>query len=364
MTATSILLTTDTVGGVWTYALDLARALAGAGTRTLLVTMGPRPSPEQRAEVTALDSVTMIESDVPLDWLAPDFATVRAGGRAIARLARDHDVDLVQLHAAALADAEFAVPVVVVAHSCVGTWWDAVESAPLPAALAWRDAQTRAGLIAADAVVAPSAAFAEALQRVHRLPFTPAVVHNGRSAPASSAQATAHDAFTAGRLWDRGKNLRTLDKVAGTGIPIRAAGPLFGPQGETVTLHHIACLGSLTAAALAGELEARPVFVSAALYEPFGLSVLEAAQAGCALVLADVPTFRELWNGVATFINPRDAVSFADAIAALLNDPAERARRGEAASARAEAYSLQAMYAGIAKIHASLRGCVKTQAAA
>ena len=46
------------------------------------------------------------------------------------------------------------------------------------------------------------------------------------------------------------------------------------------------------------------VFVSPALYEPFGLAVLEAAQAGCALVLSDIPTFRELWDGVALFVAP------------------------------------------------------------
>ena len=43
-----------------------------------------------------------------------------------------------------------------------------------------------------------------------------------------------------------------------------------------------------------------------ARYEPFGLAVLEAAQAGCALVLSDIPTFRELWNGAAQFVPPGD----------------------------------------------------------
>ena len=33
------------------------------------------------------------------------------------------------------------------------------------------------------------------------------------------------------------------------------------------------------------------IFFSPALYEPFGLGVLEAAARGCALVLADIPSF-------------------------------------------------------------------------
>ena len=44
-----------------------------------------------------------------------------------------------------------------------------------------------------------------------------------------------------------------------------------------------------------------------ARYEPFGLAVLEAAQAGMRLVLSDIPSFRELWDGAATFVASRRA---------------------------------------------------------
>ena len=40
-------------------------------------------------------------------------------------------------------------------------------------------------------------------------------------------------------------------------------------------------------------------------FEPFGLAVLEAARAGCALVLSDIATFRELWDGAALFVARR-----------------------------------------------------------
>ncbi len=114
--------------------------------------------------------------------------------------------------------------------------------------------------------------------------------------------------FTAGRLWDEGKDLPTLDSAAGrTGLSAAAAGPLAGPDGQALTLQHVHPLGRLSDAELQARLAVRPIFVSTSLYEPFGLAVLEAAQAGCPLVLCDIATFRELWDGAAIFFPPGDA---------------------------------------------------------
>jgi len=347
-----ILITADTVGGVWTYAVDLARALGEIEIETILVIIGPPPTPAQRATIARLDRVTLIQSDAALDWLARDAAEIAAAGRKIAAIADDYAVDLVQLNSPALAaEAEFAVPVVAVAHSCLASWWEAVETGPLPDDFAWRNALTRAGMVAADAVVAPTHAFATTTWRVHRLPATPQVVHNGRSLPSATAQPQKHYAFTAGRLWDRGKDLATLDMAAATGLPIFAAGPLIGPGGDAIGFNHLTCLGLLDSTTLGAKFAARPVFVSTALYEPFGLAVLEAAQAGCALVLTDIPTFRELWNDAALFVAPRDSNGFAAAIAGLLGNPAERGRRGAAAAAAAQRYTGTAMRDGMVALY-------------
>jgi hypothetical protein len=50
----NILMTSDTVGGVWTYAVQLAESLAEHDVRVLIATMGPRPSENQRAQVAAI----------------------------------------------------------------------------------------------------------------------------------------------------------------------------------------------------------------------------------------------------------------------------------------------------------------------
>jgi glycosyltransferase involved in cell wall biosynthesis len=343
---TRVLLTADTVGGVWSYAADLCAALPRFGIEPVLATLGPRPAPHQRAEIDA----QLIETDLPLDWLADSPAEVRRAGDGIADLAARIGADLVQLNAPALAaETRFDRPVLAVAHSCVCTWWHAVRSGPIDPELGWRAALTAAGLRTATRALAPSAAFAQALATCYGLETFPAVVHNGRRAP-EAPRGHPHDfAFTAGRLWDEGKNAATLDRAAALmRVPLRAAGPRVAPHGAEVALQHAEALGALPGTGVAAQLALQPVFVSAAVYEPFGLSVLEAAQAGCPLVLSDIPTFRELWDGAARFVYPHDAAGFARAVDEIIADPALRARLSDAATARARGYTVDAMAAAMA----------------
>jgi glycosyltransferase involved in cell wall biosynthesis len=351
-----VLVTADAVGGVWQYSVDLARGLARLGIETVLAVLGPAPSSEQRALAATVPGLKLVETGLALDWLAEDGEALSRAARAVARLARKVDADLVQLNSAALAaEGGFEMPVVVVHHSCVATWWQAVNGTALPEDFAWRTEIAARGLEAADLVVTPTAAFGEMVQRCYGLPELPRIVHNGRT-PLAVPTAAPHDfVFTAGRLWDEGKNLGTLDAAAGAlGVPVRAAGPLKGPNGAEVIFDNIHCLGSLGEEELGRWLSARPVFVSAALYEPFGLAVLEAAAAGCALILSDIPTFRELWDGVATFVPPRDEYAFTAAIASLVGDDFERAVQGRATKERAGRYTPDAMAAQMAALYRSL----------
>jgi glycogen(starch) synthase len=64
------------------------------------------------------------------------------------------------------------------------------------------------------------------------------------------------------------------------------------------------------------------IFVSPARYEPFGLTVLEAALSACALVLSDIPPFRELWEDAAVFVPPDDGAALVAALRELIARPA------------------------------------------
>lgn len=351
-----VLMTADAVGGVWQYALDLAAGLRTHGVRTTVAVLGPAPSADQQV-MTEAAGVELVLTGLPLDWTASHQGEVKEAGHAVARLATQIQPDLVHLNTPALAaDARFDVPVVAACHSCVATWWQAVKDGPLPEDFVWRTDLVRRGYAAANRLLAPTLAFAEATAQAYRLAHPPTVVRNGRRGLQN--QTISQDrtfVFTAGRLWDEGKNFAVIDRLAGRlSVPVLAAGPLQGPNGVRIEAHHAEPLGRLSDEDIAQYLSKQPIFVSTALYEPFGLAVLEAAQAGCALVLSDIPTFRELWEGAALFVDPRDANEAAEAVERLVQDPDARAVLERSARKRAEAYSVEAMTEGVLRAYRSV----------
>jgi glycosyltransferase involved in cell wall biosynthesis len=354
--ALHVLMTADAIGGVWQYALTLARELTGQGHQVTIAVLGPEPDDEQRAQAGRIRGLHLRETGLPLDWLADGPAPVERAANELAQLASRIGVDLVHCNnPALLGAARFGPPLIAVAHGCVATWWQAAKNEPLEPSFEWHAQMMRAGLVSADAVIAPSASFARVLQRTYKLPFTPLAVHNGR-APASGNREgrQLNVALTAGRLWDPVKNARVLDRAAAhLGVPLLAAGALRGPHGEEYAPAHLQALGHQTEQALAQICALRPVFVSAASFEPFGLAVLEAASAGCALVLSDIETFRELWDGAALFVDHQDARGFARAVEALIEDPGHRAALGAAAHLRSVRFTPAAMVAAMTDIYAS-----------
>jgi glycosyltransferase involved in cell wall biosynthesis len=81
------------------------------------------------------------------------------------------------------------------------------------------------------------------------------------------------------------------------------------------------------------------VFAFLSEYEGFGLTPLEALQAGVPALVADVPVAHEAFGDAAVFVDPRDPVAVAAALESLLGDEAARARVLAAAPAVLARYS-------------------------
>ena len=351
-----LFMSVDAIGGVWTYALDLAAGLAKHRISVTLGVVGPRPAASQVAQARGIDSLNLIMTDAALDWSGAGLDCVRAAGERLAGLADEVRADVVQLNCAAYGAAQFSAPLIVACHSCVATWFASVRDAAAPephAAIARLAGQ---GLRRADKIVAPSHAFALATARQYKLAREPRVVFNGRPKSTSAlSDAVANYVFCCGRLWDEAKNFALLDTCAiDLDWPVLAAGPRLGPNGAAIHLPNVATLGALPASEVTRHMRARPIFAAPSLYEPFGLAVLEAAQSGCALVLSDIPTFRELWRDAAIFVPPRDPSAWTNALTRLTSQPCERDALGRAAFRRSQRYRSEKTAASMASIYRSL----------
>ena len=348
-----VLMTVDAVGGVWRYAMDLAATLKSAGFSFTFAGFGPPPSEGQRAEADAHGDLVWL--DAPLDWMATDEHGLRDVPALIAQLVEDREIDLVHLNLPSqAAGLDIEVPVLAVSHSCTVTWFAAVRGTGMPPDWLWQERLNRAGFEAADMIVTPSRAHAGMLRQSYGDIGCPRVVHNGSDAVAASI-AREDFVFAAGRWWDDSKNAGVLDTAAAsTEWPVLMAGATHGPNGAVRELAHARWMGELGHAEVMARMRQCGIFVSPSRYEPFGLAPLEAAGSGAAMVLSDIPTYRELWDGVAVFADKDDPAAFADAINGLSRDAERRRKLGAAARERAGRYTLAAQGRAMHQVYESL----------
>jgi glycosyltransferase involved in cell wall biosynthesis len=343
-----VLMTADAVGGVWTYALELADALAPHGVSVVLATMGPAPDDAQRRAAAASAVAAVHESTFPLEWEERAWCDVDEAGQWLLQLEEELQPDVVHLNGYAHGALPWHAPAVVVGHSCVASWWSAVHgTAPPPE---WDEYRRRvaAGLGAAADVVAPTAAMLSELRRWYGIGHGHVVPNCRRSDWA--APATAEPLIlTAGRVWDEAKNIAAVTRVAGAlPWPVAVAGGGDAAPG-------VVALGRIPFPELCGWLQRASVFVLPARYEPFGLGPLEAGLARCALVLGDIPSLREVWGDAAHYVDPDDEAALADTLRRLIADPDLRHASARRARDRALGFSPERTAAGYLEVYDRLR---------
>lgn len=351
-----VLMTADTIGGVWTYVVDLARILDARGVEIVLATMGAALRPDQRAQLASLPRVTLHESTWRLEWMDDPWEDVQRAGDWLLGLEHRYRPGVVHLNQYAFGALPFATPTLLVAHSCVLSWWRAVLREPAPASWETYHRKVQQGLARAGLVAAPSRAMLQSL--VDNYGPLPAglVLFNGRSPNLFKPGAKEPYIFAAGRFWDAAKNLAALQAVAPrVSWPVRVAGSTSHPSGSIVQPTGVEAMGELRPVALARQLAKASIYALPARYEPFGLSVLEAALSGCALVLGDVPSLREIWGPAALYVQPDDHEALRATLARLIDDAGEREQLGDAARRRATNFTPERMADGYLQAYAMLQ---------
>jgi glycosyltransferase involved in cell wall biosynthesis len=339
-----VLMTTDTVGGVWHYAVELASTLSGHGVRVALATMGAPLSSIQREQIARVPGASVYESLFKLEWMDEPWNDVARAGAWLLRLERALRPDIIHLNQFTFGALPFDAPALVVAHSCVLSWWRAVHRTDAPSDLGRYRAAVRHGLDSAALVGAPSAAMLRTLFSNYAYEGHGVVLPNGRSATRYAPGTKQPLILAAGRLWDCAKNLTALEEVAPQlPWPVLVAGSNSQPGGGVRHLRGVRALGDLAPERLAREFARAAIYALPARYEPFGLSVLEAALAGCALVLGDVPSLREVWGSTALYVPPDDHAALRASLSRLISDDRLRERFAGASRRRALTYTPERM---------------------
>lgn len=354
----TVLMTSDTIGGVWTYSLDLAHELGRLGVHVALATMGKPLSHEQAAEAAKVANLTVYESTFKLEWMDDPWAEVDTAGEWLVELEGGIAPDMIHLNGYAHASLPWNAPKLVVAHSCVLSWWRAVKGGTPPEAWTTYRRRVTDGLRNADCVIAPTRAMLEAVEENYGELERSGVIANGRDLKVFRPAEKENIVLTAGRLWDEAKNVgAVLNAASSMPWQFYVAGDGIGPQTDAVgsnTSESIHFLGRLSTSEVA-ELYARAaVYVMPAKYEPFGLSILEAAASGCALVLGDIKSLRENWEGAAVFADPQDPTALSSTIEQVMNDGDLRSRLSVAALRRASRFPSSKMAESYHSLYAEL----------
>jgi glycogen synthase len=321
-----ILMTADTIGGVWTFALELARGLTPYGIEVVLATMGELPGADQRREASRIENLTLCESSFRLEWMEDPWEDVRRAGAWLLSLEARLMPDQVHLNGYAHAALPWQAPCLITAHSCVLSWWAMVQQTELPDRFLRYRQEVSRGLAAADMVAVPTSAMLQALQFHYLALPRVRVIPNARCTDLFHPAAKEAYIFSVGRIWDEAKNLAAVAQAAPfLPWPVFVAGEQDQHGSGSVQLENISFLGRLPARQLAGWFERGSVYALPARYEPFGLSVLEAAICRCALVLGDIESLRELWDGAAVFVPPDDSLALIAALQQLCSNHSHRA---------------------------------------
>ena len=355
-----LLITTDTVGGVWTYTRELSEGLLARGHDVLLVSMGRLPSRDQLAWTTRAAlrwplAFHYCATDHSLEWMQDNATCYSEAMPLLMELIDNFAPDLLHLNQFCYGALPTHLPKVVTAHSDVLSWSECCRGG-LPTDSAWLRSYlqlVREGISGASAIVAPTRWMLDALARNYDLPVCRIVIPNGRSLPAErKARPRKQQAVTIGRVWDEGKNVRLLEEVDSP-MPLLIGGELALEAEPAFASSHLQLLGQLTEDEALALFADSSVYIVTSRYEPFGLAPVEAALSGCAIVAHDIASLREVWGSSALYF--RSASELTQHLHALHADTKLLARFATAACTRArKRFSREAMVDEYLQLYASL----------
>jgi len=361
-----VLVTADTITGVWTYARELVTGLISRGARVTLVSLGDIPLPEQTVWMDSLHGLEYRPTAFRLEWMQEGEQDFEESSTYLACLVREIKPDLLHLNQFCYGSLPVDVARVVVAHGDLISWWMAVHGREPEQQhwLNWYRKTVIAALSGASAVVAPSAWMLQTLRSCYAKPTRDVVIYNGRNPIFFNPYVSKDDSVLAvGRLWDAGKQVSLLTQhqhplqvcIVAAEQPVHPRIPIRADVRLAADNHCVALRGPQTEAQLRTLYSRAAIYAATSRYEPFGMAPLEAALSRCAIVANDIPSFREIWGEAALYFRANDAASLANAIRQLSDDRDLRTTYADRAFQRArERFTAKRMIDDYLELYRSL----------
>jgi glycogen synthase len=321
-----VLVTADTLSGVWTYSRELVTGLISRGIRVTLVSFGEIPLPQQTSWMDSLHGLDYRPTAFRLDWMQEGEHDLDDSFAYLTALVRELKPNLLHLNQLCYGSLPVRVPRVVVAHGDLISWSREVHGHEPKQGrwLRWyREVVTR-GLSSASAVVAPSVWMLDTLRSCYTQARREIVIYNGRNPIFFNPYVEKDDSVLAvGRLLDAGKQVSLLTQhthplpvcIVGSDSTVQASRiPIRADVKLSLDETRVALKGPQTDAQLRALYSRASIYAATSRYEPFGMAALEAALSRCAIVANDIPSFREIWDDAAVYFRANDADSLASAI--------------------------------------------------
>ncbi|MBV9180519.1 MAG: glycosyltransferase family 4 protein [Acidobacteria bacterium] len=307
------------------------------GLRVTLVSFGQIPLPQQIGWMDHLHGLSFHPTAFRLDWMEEGQNDFYDASAYLCSLVKEVKPDLFHGNHLCYGALPVTIPRIVVAHGDLITWWKAVhgqEPQNTPWLRWYRQAISR-GLAEASAVVAPSEWMLNSIRSCYAGGARELVIHHGRNPIFFNPYVAKENSVLAiGRLLDpaRQVNLLTMDRYP---VPVCIVGEDAHEQGRRVPVRAdvqfrdgssgVALRGAQTEAQLRLLYSKAAIYAGTSRYEPGGLPILEAALSRCALVLNDIPAFREIWGNAALYFRTNESSSLAEVVGLVSSD--EQLRR-------------------------------------
>jgi glycosyltransferase involved in cell wall biosynthesis len=324
-----VLVTTDTLSGVWTYTQELVTGLVSRGVRVTLVSLGDIPLPQQTSWMDELQGLEYRPTAFRLEWMHGAEQDLSDSSAYLTALVKELKPDLLHLNQLCYGNLPVETPRVVVAHGDLISWWKETHGQEIKESrwMRWyREVVTR-GLWHATAVVAPSVWMLDAIRNCYTRPRRDVVIYNGRNPVSFNPYVSKDDSVLAvGRLCDASKQVGLLTQhthplpvcIVGADTPVADIEiPIRTDVKVSIDEIRVAIKGPQTQAQLRTLYSRASIYAATSRYEAFGMAPLEAAFSRCAIVANDIPSYREIWGDAAIYFQANDAESLADVIRRL-----------------------------------------------